>query len=167
MKKIVLFAFTVLLLTSCSSNKGNYQQFYNNHVDEADFALGFPKWAVMPFIDKEDKEMVKELSEGMRRIRLLYNEDSSDKSIQAAFQDYAKEHDYLNHLYIKSSDEKIDLFTKEDEDSVREIVLSVNSDGDNILIAILGKMPKAKFRSKVGPKLIELHESSAQVSSVQ
>ena len=152
MKNLITFFLCLCLCLSCASRKDHYQAFYNDHTCEADLAIGFPKWLVMGFIDKKDREMVKQLSKGMNKIRLLY-QDNSDQQIHTEFKTFAKANDYKSYLYLKDGEEQITPYTKEDDRNVKEIILSVGGEEESILIAILGKMPISQFTSEIGPKL--------------
>jgi hypothetical protein len=152
MKNLITFFLCLCLCLSCASRKDHYPAFYNDHTREADLAIGFPKWLVMGFIDKKDREMVKQLSKGMNKIRLLY-QDNSDQQIHTEFKTFAKANDYKSYLYLKDGEEQITLYTKEDDRNIKEIILSVGSEDESILIAILGKMPISQFATEIGPKL--------------
>lgn len=136
-------------MSSCSSNKG-FQNFYNDHKNEANLALSFPKWIAIPFINEEEREVVKSLSKGMKRIRFIYNEE---ENISDQFSVYSTAYGYDKFFYTKSGEEAIELYALQDNDSIKEIVLSLGSEEEAVIIAILGKMSKDKFNKEIGPHL--------------
>jgi hypothetical protein len=116
-------------------------------------AISLPKWAVMPFIKSEDKEVVKSLSKGMKKIRFLY--DEKDNHIYSEFKAFARTQSYYNHIYIKDDGDEITLFTREDGQDIREIILSVGTEDETVIVAILGKMPISQFENEIGPRLLK------------
>lgn len=130
-------------LCSCASNN-SFQKFYNKEKSEADFALAFPKYMAMVAIPKDSKEDVKHFTQGMKRIRVLYNK-REDQSLFSSFVDFAENHSFLPYIVVKNDGSKMNLFTREDNAFIREIVIEIESEDEIIIVALLGKMSKHTF----------------------
>ena len=152
MKKYLLLFFALGLITSCSKNSIGFKQFYNDHKNDSKLALSIPKWATMPFIDKEDRKLIKELSKGMKSVRVLIDEDAE---LNSSFVDYTEAHDYSQYWYVKDSGDEIQMFTRSEDENLREIVLSIGTDSGAAVIAILGKSNYTEFMKRINPYLKE------------
>lgn len=158
-----LLTIVLIMMCSCSSSHQNYQKFYNQHVEDANIAVSLPKWAVMPFIKSEDKEVVKSLSKGMKKIRFLYDEE--DNHIYTDFKNFARKQNYQNHIYLKDDGDEITLYTREDGEHIREIILSIGMEDESVIVAIIGKMPKSQFEHEIGPRLLNKLNKKEDISS--
>lgn len=150
--QLSLLMLMLVILSSCASNKDGFQQFYNDHKNDSSLALSIPKWATMPFIDKEDRATVKKLSQGMKTIRFIYDDDGA---INNSFNEFITDKNYQNFLYLRDDGNEINLFTHSKEGYIREIVLSVGSNDESAVIAILGKVKETEFKEKISPYLKE------------
>ncbi len=104
MIKSITIVLSTVLLKSCSKNSIGFKQFYNDHKNESKLALNIPKWATMPFIYTEDRKLIKDLSKGMKSVRVLID----DNTIQNPnFADYTELYDYMQYWYVKDSGDEI------------------------------------------------------------
>ncbi len=97
------------------------------------------------------------MSEGMRRIKVLYNEEQDDQIYQD-FRSHAETHGYLSYLYLRDDETNIDLYTREDDDNIHEIVLSLGADQESVIVALIGKMSKERFTKEIGPHLVKANQ---------
>ena len=141
LKKISLLVLLCLFLTSCS--KFTFQSFYNQEKKDARLAMAFPKFFAMIAIPDDAKEEVKYFTKGMKRVRLLYFEE--DRSPKPDFTSFAEQGTYIPYIVAKQDGSKINVYSKEDEKHIREIVLDVQSEDEGFIIALLGKMDKKTF----------------------
>ncbi len=141
----LIFMLTALLQISSCASKYTFQSFYNEEKKDADFALAFPKYMAMIAIPKESKEEVRFFTEGMKRIRVLYNEHE-DHKLLSSFQEFAREKEYVPYIVIKQDGSKINLFTREDDHHIKEIIIDVTSSEETVIVALMGKMKKSAFQ---------------------
>lgn len=142
-KAMALMLFSLLIYSSCSTSN-SFQGFYNEHKSEADWALAFPKYMAMIAIPKEDKEEIRRFSKGMRKIRVLLNEDD-DEQLMASFSSFAKGKNYTPYIVVKQDGSNMNLFAREEGDYIKEIVLDVRNDDGAFVIGLIGKMDKRNF----------------------
>ena len=150
--QLFLLILILIILSSCASKKDGFQQFYNDHKNESTLALSIPKWATMPFINKEDKATLKRLSKGMKSIRMIYDKNGS---INRQFNHYITDKTYENFLYLRDDGNEINLYTNKSDGYIREIILSVGGEEESAVIAIIGKVDEYKFKERIGPYLKE------------
>ena len=152
MLRSIAILISAVLFISCSKNSIGFKQFYNDHKNESKLALSIPKWATMPFINKEDRKIIKELSKGMKSVRVLIDEDTE---LNSRFVDYTELHNYTQYLYVKDSGDEIQMFTRSEDEDLREIVLSIGTESGDAIVAILGKANFDTFMTKINPYLRE------------
>jgi len=129
-----------------------FKQFYNDHKNDSKLALSVPKWATMPFINKEDRKLIKELSKGMKSVRLLVDEEST---LNKSFNDYSEKQNYTQYWYVKDSGDEIQMYTRSEDEDLREIVLSIGTDSGDAIVAILGRADFNSFMTRINPYLKE------------
>lgn len=144
-KSSVLITFIAILFCSCASSD-SFQHFYNQEKNDADIAVAFPKYMAMVAIPKEDKKEFKHFLKGMKKVRLLYDHEQSGRLLDS-FKDFAKDKDYTPYFVVKKDGNKIDLFAKEEDNAIREIVLDIKSDEESIVVALMGKMDMSTFKN--------------------
>ncbi len=149
MTKYLLFAL-VVISSSCSKRTAGFNQFFDDNREDATLALGVPKWATMPFINKEDRKVIRDLSKGMKSMKVLIAENPN---ITDKFKDYVAAPLYDQHLYIQDDGEQIEIFTRTEDDNLREIVLSILSDSDVVVVAIQGKTNYQEFLNRISSQL--------------
>ena len=142
--RILSILFIVCVLTSCAA-PNSFQKFYNQEKKEADLALAFPKYMAMIAIPKKERSNIKYFSKGMKRIRFLYDK-RVDKRLLGSFEEFAGQQGYKPYVVIKKDGTRINLFTREDEEHIREIILDVRSDEETVIVALLGKMERKRFQ---------------------
>ena len=138
------FLIIAFLLSSCASSD-SFQHFYNQEKTDADIAVAFPKYMAMVAIPKEDKKEIKPFLKGMKKIRLLYDHEQSGRLLNS-FKDFAKDKNYTPYFVVKQDGNKIDLFAKEKDNLIREIVLDIQSEEESIVVALMGKMDMSTFK---------------------
>lgn len=137
-----------LSVSSCAS-KNSFQSFYNQNKSEADWALAFPKYVAMIAIPKDSKEEIKRFSQGMRKIRVLLNENKEvddDDRLLKSFSSFAEGRNYTSYLAFKKDGSEINLFAREEENFIREIVLDLQDEEGSAIICLIGKMEKKNFQ---------------------
>lgn len=141
MKKLVL----LLVLCSACSPKVGFDSFFNKEVPLADQAIDLPKWLPMIVIPKDAKDDVKRLSRGMKKVKLLRYTKDQDGG-ENRFRAYAARESLEEYLAFKDSDNRVEIMSKEDEGTFREILFSIKTDEEYIVFGMTGKMKKEDFQ---------------------
>lgn len=144
MKKPLIYIIPFFILLSCAGPKNSFERYYNQEIDNAKVALSFPKWLPMAFIPKQDKKEVKYFTEGMRKFKILVYDQKQTKSIES-FSDFAKNKNFEKYFEVKKGKDLVNIYSKENEEEFKEIVLEFRSDEEHVVIGVLGNMNKAKF----------------------
>lgn len=143
MKYICVILMSSLVI-SCSSNR-DFQTYYKSHKKESDIHIKLAKWLVMPFVPRENKEVIRKFTKGMKKAAIMYAEDDSGE-LKASFDEFRKSHDYDQYFAYKDGGEDILILAKEHDGFIREIILEVE-DGDVLsIVALLGKMRLSDFK---------------------
>ena len=98
----------------------------------------------MVAIPQEEKEEIKYFTNGMRRVRVLYDGEKNGV-LMSSFDSYAKGENYDTYLIAKTDGNNIGVLAKEDDGYIKEIILDINTEDEAIIVGILGKMPKETF----------------------
>ena len=146
MTRYFILVIVSLLVTSCSQKTIGYNQFYDDYKDEATLALGVPKWSSMPFLEEEDRMLIRDLTEPMSMVKLMFDERSA---ISKKFKEYAFDHNYASHQSVKANGELIDIYTRETSNELFEIVLSIPSEDGISLVNIQGNTDYDKFLMRI------------------
>jgi len=96
-------------------------------------------------IPEDSKDDVRHFTEGMKKIRVLLDEDGHG-DIFTSFQSFAEAYDYTPYLVVKEDGNEINLFAKEEDDYIREVVIDVDSDDGAVIVALMGKMKRKTFQ---------------------
>lgn len=144
MKKVAYVLFIIVFFSSCAK-KGTFQHFYNEHKRESDIAFAFPKYMAMLAVPGEAKEQVKYFSKGMKKVRVLVN-DEDNNTINQNFKDYISSPFYEPYVVVKKDGSNFSIYAREENDIIKEIVFNVLAEEGFVVVGILGKMDKATFR---------------------
>ena len=144
MQKIVYYFLIIVLFSSCAK-KGSFQHFYNEHKRSSDIALAFPKYMAMIAVPGDAKEEVKYFTKGMKKIRVLVN-DEQDVAMGQKFNNFIKSDVYDPYVLVKKDGTQFSIYAREKDDMIREIILNISAEEGDVVVGILGKMDKATFR---------------------
>ncbi|MEL6390087.1 MAG: DUF4252 domain-containing protein [Bacteroidota bacterium] len=139
---IVALALQVTCVT-----KSDFSKLYHEHKNEADLALTLPKWMAMIAVPSDAKEDIKSLTEGMKRIRVLYNNESA-LSVKQEFATLGSNDSYVPYAKVSSDGTKLDILALEDGEIIRELLIYIAEDDATTLLALQGKMPKKHLLSE-------------------
>ena len=140
--------FLLLLLTISSCTKHTFLSYYHKEKHNADWAIAFPKYLAMVAIPKDAKEDVKYFTKGMRKIRVLFSEKPG-KVPKERLKEFMEENAYEPYIVIRDDGDEFNLYTIEDENHIKEIILDFHSRDEAIVVALLGKMEKQTFREAI------------------
>lgn len=134
MKKLVLFAFVAILLSSCATNT-SFSEFYKDHQEDSDFSFGISSSLVSSFLPDEDMEDIKPLLKKAKHVRILvFSEEAEDKTEQ--FDRFIKRSPFEKMVKVKDDDDKIAVFTLESKEKIKEIVLEISSGDELVLLGL-------------------------------
>lgn len=91
------------------------------------------------------KEEVKYFTKGMKKIRVLVN-DEQDVAMGQKFKNFIKSDAYEPYVLVKKDGSQFSLYAREENEMIREIILNVSAEEGDVVVGILGKMDKATFR---------------------
>ena len=133
MKKIITI-LVVVLLSSCATNT-SFNTFYQKNQKEADFSLGLNAALIRSFLPDEDIEDIKPLLKKAKHIRILVFSENAEQ-IGLKFDKFIKRSTFEDIIKLKEDSDKIKLFTLENKNRIKEIVLEIASDGDLVLLGL-------------------------------
>ncbi len=148
MKKLLLFVVVFFILSSCQRQIG-FDQFYQQNKRYANIALTIPKWLVMPFIPREEKEVIRDLARGMSRVRVMVKSDERNNALWANFKKLTQQSEYANYVYVKTDDTKVELYVRESDKYIHEILVGYTEEEEAVLVAIQGRMTKSDFQERL------------------
>ncbi len=96
-------------------------------------------------IPNEDKQEIKPFLKGIKKVRFLYNEADQSTAI-SSFEVFSKDKNYTPYMYVKEDGNQVNVFAKEKENHIREIVLDFKSEDDVVTLALIGKMKMETFQ---------------------
>jgi len=134
MKNILLILIATVLLSSCAANT-SFNSFYKAHEEDSDFSLGLSSSFIKPFLPDDDFEELKPLLKKAKHVRILtFSEDAADKSQQ--FDKFIKRSKFEKMVKVSDDGDKIAVFTLENKQKIKEVVLEVKSDYDLVLLGL-------------------------------
>jgi len=126
----------------------SFQKFYNDEKRDADIAISVPKYMAMIAIPRREKNEIKPFLKGMKKVRFLYHGDENNSLIES-FGSFVSNKNYTPYFYMKDDGNKVNLFAKEEDGYIKEIVIDVNSDDETVILALMGKMKKETFEMAI------------------
>ena len=146
MKRItpaIILLFTAMSIFPSCTSRSTFTQFYNEHKRDCRLAVTFPRWAGMAFVPKDEKPVVSDMTRGIKRVRLLYEKDQA--LMKGQLSSFLETHEYSPYLYVRDDGTNLRLFALEDSDHIHEIIFEAEQEGEVIVLALEGKMPKNHF----------------------
>ncbi|MEE9371555.1 MAG: DUF4252 domain-containing protein [Saprospiraceae bacterium] len=136
------------ILGSCATHH-TFQSFYSQNKSDTNIVINSPKWLPMLFISHEDRADVKKFTNGMKKIKVMINNDGHSRNFIESFDDFALKNEYVSYVMIRDNGDKMNIFIKEQKDHISEIVLQINSDNETIIIALMGKMLRSDLNGAI------------------
>ncbi len=141
--KITVAAIATFLILGCSSNH-RFTGFYNDHKREARLALAVPKFMVNIFIPKEDRDVVKRLTKGMKKIKVLYEHRTAD-ALSRDLDLFIGSQEYATYFLYKDDGSRLALHAFEDEEEIHEIIMKLDANDEIVIVTLQGKMDLQDF----------------------
>lgn len=133
MKKLFLLA-AVVLFSSCATNT-SFNSFYQKNQSESDFSLGLNASLIRSFLDEDDIAEIKPLLKKAKHVRVLVFDENAE-NMSAKFDKFIKHSTFDKLVKVKEDNDKISLYTLEEKEKIKEVVVEVKSDGELILLGL-------------------------------
>jgi len=132
MKNFLLLIALVILTPSVAQT--SFTDFYKENNDNSDIAIGFSNSLVSSFLFDDDDEM-KELIKKAKHTRVMVFSDNWENT-NANFNKFINRSRFDKLVKIKDDDANINLYTQEEKNLIKEIVVQIATDGELILLGL-------------------------------
>lgn len=133
MKKLALL-FLLVLFSSCATQTSFYD-FYEENNSESDFSIGLNSSLISNFLSDEDYEEIKPILKKAKHIRVLvFTEDPDPMSKK--FNKFIKRSKFENLISVKDDDDKVKIYTLENKDKIKEIVVDISTGDELVLLGL-------------------------------
>ena len=133
MKNIILLLLFVIL-SSCATHT-SFHDFYEANQKESNFSLGLNASIVRTFLDDDDYEEIKPLLKKAKHVRILVFTENTDE-MAGKFNRFIKRSSFDNLISVKDKDDKIKIYTLEQKDVIKEIVLDISTGDELVLLGL-------------------------------
>ncbi|RUA09084.1 MAG: hypothetical protein DSY82_06390 [Flavobacteriia bacterium] len=131
-KLAVLFVF--VLFSSCATHTSFYDFYEKNHSD-SDFSIGLNSSLLSNFLSDEDYEEIKPILRKAKHVRILVFSDNYDP-MRKKFNKFIKRSDFENLISIKDDEDKVKIYTLENKDKIKEIVVDISTGEELVLLGL-------------------------------
>ena len=135
--KNIFFLIALFIATSITA-QSSFGTFYKANNEYSDLSIGLNTSMVSHFLSDDDEE-VKELIKKAKHAKIMIFSDYSEKT-SSNFKKFIKRSNFDELVKIKDEDANIQLYSKEDNQIIKEIVVSLFTDGELILIGLQTNM---------------------------
>ena len=133
MKKLALL-LAIVFLSSCASNT-SFNTFYQDHQEDSEFSLGLSSSLITAFLSDDDVEDIKPLLKKAKHVRILvFSENSENKSDK--FNRFINKSKFEKMIKVKDDGDNVAIFTLENKDRIREIVVEVSTGDELVLLGL-------------------------------
>jgi hypothetical protein len=123
--------FLMLLFTSCATHT-SFNDFYQSNQKASDLSLGVNASLIRGFLNGEDYDEIKPLLKKAKHIRILvFEENAQDMTLK--FNKFIRRSNFDELVSIKDDGDRIRIYTLQDQDKIREVVLNIGT-GDELLL---------------------------------
>ncbi len=133
MKKLILLA-AIVLFSSCATNT-SFHSFYQKHQSESDFSLGLNASLIRTFLDEDDIAEIKPLLKKAKHVRVLVFDENAE-NMSNKFNKFIKHSTFDKLVKVKDDNDKISLYTLEEKEKIKEVVVEIKSDSELILLGL-------------------------------
>ena len=133
MKKLALL-LAIVLLSSCASNT-SFNTFYQDNQEDSEFSLGLSSSLITAFLPDEDIEDIKPLLKKAKHVRILvFSENAENKTDK--FNRFINKSKFEKMIKVKEDDDNVAIFTLENKDRIREVVVEVSTGDELVLLGL-------------------------------
>ncbi|MBS9766438.1 MAG: DUF4252 domain-containing protein [Flavobacteriaceae bacterium] len=135
MKRVILFAFTVLLFTSCKTSQSSFDNFYQNHKGQSEFSIKVPAFLANLFLKNDDMKEVKPLLKKAKSYRLMVFEENP-QNLQKEFVNFVKQHHYQPLMKVKNGKDNVGFYVFKEQNRIKEIVMNVRDKNSVVMMSM-------------------------------
>ncbi len=84
-----------------------------------------------------------DMTRGIKRVRLLYEQDQV--FMRSRLSSFLDAHEYSTFLYLRENGTNLRIFALEDGEYIHEIIFETEVEGEVVVFALEGHMPKTHF----------------------
>lgn len=130
----LLFIIVAFLITSCATHT-SFNDFYQSNEKESDFNLGLSTSIVSSFLSDEDYADIKPLLKKAKHVRILVFSENADE-MNKKFDKFIKHSTFDRLVKVNDDGDKIGIYTLEEKEKIKEVVVEINSDEDLVLLGL-------------------------------
>ncbi len=112
----------------------SFKTFYTENNQHADFSFGLNTSIIGSFLSDDDKEL-KELVKKAKHARIVVFSDNID-AINSNFNKFIRRSSFDKLMKIKDESSNINLYTLEEKDIIKEIVIQISTDNELVLLGL-------------------------------
>ncbi len=132
MKKLA-FLLSIVVLTSCASQT-SFNTFYKNNNEHSDFSMGLNSSLIASFLSDDDED-VKELLKKAKHVRVMVFSDDAEH-MNSKFNKFINRSKFDKLVKVKEDDDNISLFTIDEADKIKEIVVQISTGDELVLLGL-------------------------------
>lgn len=141
MKKLsLLILITTLSLASCATHT-SFNDFYEKNQKDSEFSMGLNASILRTFLNGEDYEDIKPLLKKAKHIRIIVFEEHA-KEADKKFNKFIKKSRFDELIKIKDDGDQIKIYTLNENDKIKEVVLNIGSDNELVLLGLKTNLDK-------------------------
>lgn len=130
-----LLFFSVLVLFSSCATHTSFNDFYQSNEKESDFNLGLSTSIVSSFLSDEDFADIKPLLKKAKHVRVLVFSENAGE-MNKKFDKFIKHSTFDKLVKVNDDGDNISIFTLEEKEKIKEVVVEINSDEDLVLLGL-------------------------------
>ena len=131
--KILLFAFSLALLTSCSAQT-SFKTFYSENSQDAEFSLGLNTSLIGSFLSDDDEE-IKELVKKAKHTRIMVFSDNWENT-NSKFNKFIRRSKFDKLAKIRDNNDNVSIYVLEEKELIKEIVVQISTGDELVLVGL-------------------------------
>ncbi len=132
--KHLFYILAIFIFSSCATHN-SFNTFYQKYQSESDLSFGMNAAIVRSFLDDDDMDDIEPLLKKAKHVRILVF-DHNASSINQKFNQFIKHSSFDKLVKLKDDSDHISLYSLEQKDKIKEIVVQVGTDDELILLGL-------------------------------
>lgn len=151
----ILFAFFIV---SVSAQEEAFKKFYKIYKDKSTFSINLSTSLAGSFLDDEDDRDLMNIIKKSSDFKLMIF-DNEDEAVSNDFNKFKRRNNLKTLVRVKDSGSKAELFFIEKNNYIREIIIRVNSDSENlVLFGLKTKITKDELAAMISSSALKISE---------
>lgn len=152
-KVIILFAFVVL--SSCATHT-TFNTFYKENNQDSELSIGLNSSLINSFLPNEDFEEVKHLLKKAKHYRIMvFSENASQ--MDKKFNKFINHSTFDKLVKVKDDNDNFSLFTLEENDKIKEIVVQIFDGDDLVLLGLKTNLDQEDLAKLLQESKVSMH----------